>query len=101
MVLGLIQNFVAEKFVVMGKVCHSQKLNNLLVSLWIISERNGKIQSAHCRGWIAGQGECCAHIASVFFYLETFNRVPGTLACTELNPHGLCRLMSKTCHIVK
>ena len=50
MVLGFIQNFVAEKFVVIGKVCHSQKLNNLLVSSWIISQRNGKIQSAD--GWL-------------------------------------------------
>ena len=33
---------------------------------------------------MAGQGECCAHIASVLFYLETFNRVRGKLACTEL-----------------
>ena len=32
---------------------------------------------------MAGQGETCSHIASVLFYIETFNRIRGKLACTD------------------
>ena len=59
MVSGFIQSvqghIVSGKFVVIGKVRHSQKLNDPCVSLWIITERNG----THCRGCMTGQGECC------------------------------------------
>lgn len=88
MVSGFINSVqgigIAEKFVVLGKVRHSQKMSDPLVQLWIITENNGTINSAHCRGCMAGQGECCSHIASVLFYLETFNRLRGKLSCTEM-----------------
>ena len=32
---------------------------------------------------MAGQGETCSHIASVLFYIETFNRIRRKLACTD------------------
>ena len=35
------------------------------------------------RGCMAGQGESCSHIASVLFYIETFNRIRGKLSCTD------------------
>lgn len=33
---------------------------------------------------VAGQGECCSHIASVLFYIETWNRVNEKLSCTQV-----------------
>ena len=36
-----------------------------------------------CHVCMAGQGETCSHIASVLFYIETFNRIRGKLACTD------------------
>ena len=33
---------------------------------------------------MAGQGASCSYIASILFYIETFNRVRGKLACTDL-----------------
>ena len=33
---------------------------------------------------MAGQGECCAHIASVLFYIEAWNRVNEKLSSTEV-----------------
>ena len=36
-----------------------------------------------CHGCMAGQGETCSHIASVLFYIETFNRIRRKLACTD------------------
>ena len=66
----------------MGKVRHSQKMNDPTVPLWIITEDDGRILCAHCRGCMAGHGESCSHIASVLFYIETFNRIRGKLSCT-------------------
>ena len=39
---------------------------------------------AHCVGCMAGQGECCSHIASVLFYIEAWNRVNEKLSCTQV-----------------
>jgi len=39
---------------------------------------------AHCVGCMAGQGECCLHIASVLFYIEAWNRVNEKLSCTQV-----------------
>lgn len=33
---------------------------------------------------MAGQGECCSHIASVLFYIETWNRINEKLTCTQV-----------------
>ena len=39
---------------------------------------------AHCVGCMAGQGECCRHIASVLFYIEAWNRENEKLSCTQV-----------------
>ena len=87
LVSGFVQSvhglIIAGKHVVLGKVRHSQKMNDPTVPLWIITENDGRILCAHCRGCMAGQGETCSHIASVLFYIETFNRIRGKLACTD------------------
>ena len=87
LVSGFVQSvhglIIAGKHVVLGKVRHSQKMNDPTVPLWIITENDGRILCAHCRGCMAGQGETCSHIASVLFYIEAFNRVRGKLACTD------------------
>ena len=77
---GLI---IGGKHVVLGKVRHSQKMNDPAVPLWIITVNDGRILCAHCRGCMAGKRETCSHIASVVFYIETFNRIRGKLACTD------------------
>ena len=87
LVSGFVQSvhglIIAGKHVVLAKVRHSQKMNDPTVPLWIIAEDDGRILFAHCRGCMAGQGETCSHIASVLFYIETFNRIRGKLACTD------------------
>ena len=40
--------------------------------------------SAHCKGCMAGLGECCSHIACVLFYLEVWARQNGKLACIQV-----------------
>ena len=38
---------------------------------------------ARCVGCMAGQEECCSHIASVLFYNEAWNRINEKFICTQ------------------
>ena len=88
MVSGFISSVLGQKmnnkFVVLAKVRHSQRMNDPLVVLWIIPNRDGTIFSAHCAGCIAGLGECCSHTASVLYYIEFWTRVNGKVSCTQV-----------------
>eukprot|EP00794_Sanderia_malayensis_P010417 gene10417-11507_t len=88
MVSGFITSvqgkIVSKRFVVLGKVRHSQRMNVSPVPVWIITENDGTIFSAHCIGCMAGLGECCSHVASMLFYLEVWTRLNGKLACTQV-----------------
>ena len=59
-------------------------MNDPFVALWTITEHNGTVLFAHCVGCMAGQGECCSHIASVLFYIEAWNRINEKLTCTPV-----------------
>lgn len=88
MVSGFIRsiqgNIIAKKFVVLGKVRHSQRMNESPIPIWIIASGEGTIISAHCFGCKAGLAECCSHVGSVLFYIEAWNRRNGKLACTQV-----------------
>ncbi|CAH3033677.1 unnamed protein product [Pocillopora meandrina] len=88
MVSGFIASvqgyIIADKFLVLAKVRHSQRMNNSLISCWVITEREGTILFAHCLGCKAGLAETCSHIASVLFYLEAWTKINGRLACTQV-----------------
>ena len=77
-------HIVANKFVVLAKVRHSQRMNDSLIPIWIITEREGMILSAHCLGCKAGLAEYCSHIASVLFYFEAWTKINGRLSCTQV-----------------
>nr|XP_008197544.2 PREDICTED: uncharacterized protein LOC103314164 [Tribolium castaneum] len=55
--------------VVLGKVLHSQRLNEPMLQPWIIAEKEGNICSAHCT-CIAGLGEVCTHVGALLFTVE-------------------------------
>ena len=88
MVSGFIASvqghIIANKFVVLAKVRHSQRMNDSLIPIWIITEREGTILSAHCLGCKAGLAESCSHIASVLFYLEAWTKINGKLSYTQV-----------------
>lgn len=88
MVSGFITSvrglLISGKVVVVGKVRHSQRMNDPLISIWIITEEDGTILSAHCCGCKAGLSESCSHVASVLFYIEAWTRIYGKLACTQV-----------------
>ena len=75
---------VAEKFVVLGKVKHSQRMNDLAISTWIIASKEGTVLSAHCMDCKAGLAESCSHVASILFYIEAWARIHEKLACTQV-----------------
>ena len=83
MVSGFIASvegyIVANKFIVLAKVRHSQRMNNSLIPVWIIIEQEGTILSAHCSGCKAGLAESCSHVASVLFCLEAWTKINGRL----------------------
>ena len=88
MVSGFVSNvqghIIANNFVVLAKVRHSQRMNDALIPIWIITEKDGPINCAHCLGCKAALAESCSHIASVLFYLEAWTKVNGRLSCTQM-----------------
>ncbi|XP_068743620.1 uncharacterized protein [Montipora capricornis] len=88
MVSGFISSvqghIVKDNFVVLAKVRHSQRMNESLIPVWIITEKQGTIISAHCCGCKAGLGESCSHVASVLFYLEAWTKINGKMSCTQV-----------------
>ena len=59
-------------------------MNDSFIPIWIITENEGTILSAHCLGCKAGLAESCSHITSVLFYLEAWTKINGKLACTQV-----------------
>ena len=88
MVLGFITSMkghiIVNKFVVLAKVRHWQRMNDSLIRIWIITEEKGTILSAHCLGRQAGVAESCSHIASVLFYVKVWAKINGKLACMQV-----------------
>ncbi|CAH3127667.1 unnamed protein product [Porites lobata] len=83
-VSGVQGHIISNKFVVLAKVRHSQRMNEALIPIWIITEMDGTINCAHCLGCNAGLAESCSHIASVLFYLETWTTLNRRLSCTQM-----------------
>lgn len=86
---------ISEKFVVLAKVRHSQRMNDTLITVWIISEESGVIIGAHCLGCKAGLAESCFHIACVLYYLESWTKIHGKLACTQMKCQWIFPLLLK------
>ena len=84
MVSGIITSIqgciVSGKHVVTGKVRHSQRMNDPLISVWLIAEKDGTVKSAHCLGCKARLAESCSHVASVLFYIEAWTKIRGKLS---------------------
>ena len=75
---------ISDKFVVVGKVRHSQGMTEAPLPVWIIASKEGTIISAHCLGCKARLVESCSHVASVLFYVKAWTRINGKLACTQV-----------------
>lgn len=65
-ITSVLGQIIQDKFVVLAKVRHLQRMNNPHVQFWIITTKEGIVVSAHCAGCMAGIRECCSHIACSF-----------------------------------
>ncbi|KAK4875859.1 hypothetical protein RN001_012281 [Aquatica leii] len=69
---GWVRNAYARQYnnnvVVIGKVLHSQRLNERCLTPWIIANEDGVIQCGHC-DCVAGLGEACTHVCALLFFL--------------------------------
>ena len=88
MVSGFITSvqgkMICDKFVVVGKVRHSQHMNEPPLPVWITTRKEGTVISAHCLGCKAGLSETCSHVASLLFYIKAWTRIHGKLACAQV-----------------
>ena len=71
-----------HKSITLLQVNHSQKLNEKPLTPWVIAEGNGKIISAHCN-CVAGLGECCSHVASLLWAVESGVRMRDSMTVTD------------------
>ena len=87
MVSGLISSVQVHsnnKSIVLANVRRLQRMNEDLISIWIITEKSETILSAHCCGCKAGLGESCSQVACVLYYLDARTKLNGKLSCTQL-----------------
>ena len=61
---------VDDKRVMIGKVNHSQRLNDKPLTPWVIAMNDGQILSGHC-DCMAGMGETCSHVASLLWVIAS------------------------------
>ena len=57
-------------------------LNEKPLTPWVIVEEGGKIISAYCN-CVAGLGECCSHIASLLWAVESGVRIRDSMTVSE------------------
>ena len=82
---------VAGKHIVTGKARHSKRMNDALISVWVIAEKDRTIRSTHCPRCKAELSESCLPIASILFYIKAWTRIHSKLACT---PEVICTWLS-------
>ena len=75
---------VGDKMIslIRGRVLHSQRLSDTPTNVWIITEKTGRIYSAHCN-CMAGLGESCSHVGATLFCLSKFYKDRQSKTVTE------------------
>ena len=63
-----IQGCIVSGKHVAGKARHSQRMNDPLISVWVIAEKDGTVNSAHCLGCKAGLAETHARSKRVILH---------------------------------
>ena len=71
-----------DKYVVIGKVRHNQRMNDPPLPVWIICTSSGSILSAHCMECKVRLRETCSHVASILYYVECWAKIH--VACTQV-----------------
>ena len=72
-----------SKYVVLGKVGHSQAVNAPYLRTWVGAEENGTVLCAHCT-CMAGLGEACSHVAALLFAAIYTAERANNASCTSV-----------------
>ena len=73
---------VDDKRMVIGRVNHSQRLNDKRLTPWVIALKDGQILSGHC-DCMAGLGETCSHVASLLWVMASGVQQRASLTVTD------------------
>ena len=71
-----------SKSVFLGKVKHSQRMNDSSLNPWLVIERDGSVVNAHCN-CMAGIGEVCSHVGALLFSIEAAVKIRNSKTVTE------------------
>ncbi|XP_065903361.1 uncharacterized protein [Dysidea avara] len=63
-----------NRFLIKGKVMHSQRTSGTPLIPWVVLEEDGEILAAHCN-CMAGLGEACSLIAAIISSLVAANSI--------------------------
>ena len=79
-IIGVFGQIVREKYVVLAKVRHSQRMNDPRMQLWIITTKQGSC----CFGMYGWAGRMPFSYCECSFYLEIWTRMNEKLACIQV-----------------
>ena len=81
-VLEMGHSKINDRSVFLGRVKHSQRMNDVSLRPWVIVERDGSINSGHCT-CMAGIGEVCSHVGALLWAVDTTCKIRNSKTPTE------------------
>ncbi|XP_052264229.1 uncharacterized protein LOC127867222 [Dreissena polymorpha] len=73
---------VNNNVLVTAKVRHSQQMNATPLHPWVIANKDGMVEAAHC-DCKAGLGETCSHVGALLFHIEFIHRLMSRRTVTQ------------------
>ena len=83
-ITGVFGQIVREKYVVLAKVRHSQRMNDPRMQLWIITTKQGSCCFRSLCGMYGWAGRMPFSYCECSFYLEIWTRMNEKLACIQV-----------------
>lgn len=72
----------------LGKVKHSQRMNDAPLLPWVIIEKDGSIICGHCT-CMAGAGEVFSHVGALLFAVEAAIKIRNSKTVTQEKAYWL------------
>ncbi|XP_074614405.1 uncharacterized protein LOC141874140 [Acropora palmata] len=69
--------------ILIGKVNHSQRMNETPLKPWVAATNEGTVVTAHCN-CMAGLGGACSHVGAILFAVEAGVRIKRSTTCTSV-----------------
>ena len=85
---SVLGHLIKNIFVVIAKVRHSQRMNDPHVPVWIITNKEGTVISAHCVGCMAGLVNAAHTLRVSYSILKCGQGYMENLLVPKLSAHG-------------